>query len=303
MVQLTGFHHTTAFSKDLQQTLSFYEETLGLRLVLNTVHQERHSIRHLFFGDQLGTPGTLLSFFLLPKAGRSYKENNYFSSIHLAIPANSSSYWEERMKAHGVTFHNSSYEKGLAIEDPDGLILHLIERDETIGEKQATSHSDVPAEKQIIRIIGAELYVEQPKQEETFLQDWLNFHTEQLSFSPKKSSFYIESHASTSTNPSRVGRGFIDHLAFGVSTTEELQQLKEHAHTLGYEVEMMKDREFFASLYVKDPFGMRYEIATTTPGFSVPEDPRKLLIPDHLKEKQEEITQNLGGDLHDKHNN
>lgn len=317
MTLLSGFHHTTAFSKSLAENLSFYESTLGLKLVLNTVHQENLQIRHLFYGDELASPGSLLSFFILPRAGRSYKKENYFKNIHLGIPKGSLTYWFKRLEAAEAKPNLHESNSQLYFSDPDGLAFVMEEIDDLLPLNNQVKHSSVPAKYQIIRVIGATLSISGPFEERNFLMKWLEFtdsFPEEVVKTSKQTTLYIP-HLDSLSNKgntielllnlpyekgrSRVGKGFVDHLAFSVGSYEDLVTLKTRAEALNLEIEMFVDRGFFSSLYVKSPHGLRYEIATKEPGIKMLEDTRQLIIPTHMKAKEKEIIQNLGGRLDD----
>lgn len=152
MSVISGIHHMTAFSKDKNKSVEFYTEVLGLRLVLNTVHQERPKIRHLFFGDELATPGTLLTFFVYPKMGRRYPKDAYFSTIVLKIPEGSLAYWKDRLENKNIEIFEEN-DHSLVTQDPDTLEIELREFPEVIDEDKAVSNTDIPREKQIIEML------------------------------------------------------------------------------------------------------------------------------------------------------
>lgn len=293
MSEITGIHHVTMFTKSGNENKHFYTDILGLKLVLHTVHQENFSIRHLFYGDANGSPGTLLSFFVLPKAGKSYLNNHYFGTITLKIPEKSLIFWQKRLETNNI--ETTKKGKSLLFHDTDNLSLRLTEVSDEIKNNNATTHSDIPKEKQIIGIMGQQIVVEYPEKEQKFLKEWLGLKGNPLT--NNRQSFSIDILPSTNSDKTRFGRGAIDHLALTVESNRVLEQLKENATHLGYTVEMLKDRGYFSSLYVKDPFNQRFEIATSKPGIPKLESPEELTIPKQLKKYENEIKHTLGGNI------
>lgn len=262
---ISGIHHITILTKSEKENNYFYTTILGLNLVIRTFHQENMKIPHLFYGDKNGNPGTLLSFFVFPRLGKSYRENNYYSTITLKIPEGSVKYWDNRLKKNGIDTEHDA-EGSIIFRDPDSVCFRLKEFPILIDEENASVHSDVPRDKQISGIFAQEIRVQDTMKEQTFIEELFQLNGKPLS--DKKHSFELLLMPSKSNSRTRHGRGSIDHIALTAEKQGTLHRLKERALTLGYEVELFKDRDFFLCLYVKDPFGLRFEIATRGPGFN-----------------------------------
>lgn len=293
MSNITGLHHLSAFTKDVKKNIWFYTKVLGLKLVYNTVHHENYKIRHLFFGDQVGSPGSLLTFFVYPKMGKSYFKRVYFGRTNLGVPLGALNYWRDRLQAFNVSFQERG--KAILLEDPDGMPLRLSEVNELLNDKKVVIHSPVPKDKQITRILGQEVVVQDIRQEKDFLTNWLDLKEDPITNDSR--TFTLPVSKSISNERSRMGHGTIDHLALGVDRQATLKQLKKLAEEKGYKIDLFKKRGFFTSLYVKSPNGNRYEVATNGPGFPVHEYPYAIQIPEHFKDRSEEIIELLGGDL------
>lgn len=268
MPLITGFHHISAFTKSKEQNVHFYTQVLGMRLVKQTLHQENWEIPHLFYGDYSGAPGTLLTFFVYPKIGRSYLNNHYFSSITLSVPFGSLPFWQNRLTDFAIDY-STNHQHQLTFSDPDGLELRLAETSDTLSGESSTKHSSVPGKHQISGIHTVEILVENTELEETFYTEWLgltNFPSLTLDSSER-----LEILPSNTDERTRFGKGTIDHIALSVDSPDDLTAFKERAVKLGYTVEKLTDRHYFKSLYVKSPAGLRIELATKSPGFTIDE--------------------------------
>ena len=296
---IKGFHHISAFTKSAKTNHYFYTVVLGLRFVKSTVNQENTSIRHLFYGDYQGNPGTLLTFFELKRAGRSYNETNYFSTVTLNIPNGTLSYWKTRLAHFSIENHVDLENQRLFFKDPDQMELSLIEVDDIILSENATKHSDIPQSNQIIGIFEAELTVKRPDETLSFLKTFLGLtHTNQhsqLKDTQQSSLTFVGSNRKSSL--SRMGRGSIDHIAYTVSSTKELEELYQKAVHHHIVIEQYIERGYFKSLYVKEPNRLRIEIATETPGFTLDEPiealGNKLALPIFLEDKRAVIEAQL----------
>ncbi|WP_317913376.1 VOC family protein [Carnobacterium maltaromaticum] len=289
-----NIHHISGFTKSAKESIYFYTEILGLRLVKNTVNQENTKMRHLFFGDYQGTPGTLLTFFEISKLGQRRDFNNYFSTNYLAIPKGSLQFWKERLLQFNVESHQD--DEGLEFTDFDDFKLKLIETDEQIQPEKATQHSTVPAHYQIIRIAGTSLVVENPTLTNQFLHTYLGIKSTETLPLNNRASFTIVKKSSELAK-SRIGRGSIDHIAYSATTDADLEALYQTALANQFKIEEYVDRGYFKSLYVKEPNGLRIEIATELPGFLIDEDlatlGENLALPAFLETKRTTITKTL----------
>lgn len=295
MSVISGIHHMTAFSKNKNKNIEFYTDVLGMRLVLNTIHQERPKIRHLFFGDELATPGTLLTFFIYPKMGRRYPKDSYFSTVILKIPEGSLAYWKNRLEDKDIEILEEK-EHSLVIQDPDTLEIELREFPEVIDEDKAVSDTDIPSERQIIEIADQQMVVKDIDTELKFVNDWLDLKAANPSTNDTNT-FKLTMNESNETNRSRMGRGTIDHIALGVDSKEALVKLRDRAQDLGFKIDMFKERGYFASLYVRSPHNLRFEIATNEPGIPTDRDTSQLLIPRHMEEHLDTIKETFKGEL------
>ena len=296
---ITGIHHVSAITKSAHKNHAFYVDLLGLRFVKNTVNQQNTSMRHLFYGDYNANPGTQLTFFELKNSGQAYNEDNYFSTVTLDIPKDSLSFWHDYLTKHEVDVEWSFDNSTLFFKDGDGLPLALKETEGMIASENAISHSSIPREMQIIGLSEILIRVANPEATLDFLSSFLGLKREGgCNFVYNDSNqFTTTVEASNSTNKSRFGHGSIDHIAYNVDTAEDLEQLHQKALDMNLPIEMYLDRDYFKSLYVTDPNGLRIEIATKGPGFTIDESletlGETLALPNFLENKRAEIEAHL----------
>lgn len=274
MPEVKGFHHISAFTKSMEDNLYFYTHIMGLRLVKQTVHQENFQTPHLFYGDYRGTPGTLLTFFVYPNIGQSYKNDPYFGTVTLTIPKGSMKYWKNRLKHYTIKFETDIEQSSINLVDPDGLGLRLQESIDRNLSTAPISGSEINEKHQLIQISKVDIHTSIVDKEKQFLKNWLALSDPfMLNPTSEEQINLIESHTD---DRSRLGRGSIDHIALTVETTEDLKYFKVRAEKYGYQIEKLIDRHYFISLYVKSPSGLRIELATERPGFTIDEPLKQL---------------------------
>ncbi|MDM7525576.1 VOC family protein [Lacticaseibacillus paracasei] len=264
---MTRLHHVSLLTGDAPATIQFYTKVLGLRLVKNTVNQENVHVRHLFFGDYQGTPGSVVTFFAIDRLGHRYDGQNQLGGIDLAIPTGSLAFWEQRLRMAGCVV--TATLTSLTLVDPADTPVRLLVTDQTLPT-QLVVPNDVPGENQITGLINVDLPVADHEAEKTFFQTMLGV-------TPENNQFKLEAGNTLTLKPSltdsikRFGRGSMDHFALTVDHEEALPRLGTIAAQHGYEVEEFADRGWFKSLYVRDPADNRIEFVTKEPGFALDE--------------------------------
>ncbi len=268
-MRLTGLHHITMITGDAQRNVDFYADTLGLRFVKKTVNFDAPEAYHLYFGDERGTPGTILTWFEFPGATRGRAGIGQIHTLQLAVPsAGSLDFWAARLGAERDGDR-------IRFEDPDGLRLELAV--ESLGNAPLTAtHPEIPAEHAIVGIEGARAYSAFAPVEERFLTDVLGFGYEAgeyvLDGSERRFRWaYDPAPAYRGTQ----GAGSVHHIAWGTQDDEQLDWQRRVSDAGGY-VTDVRDRDYFQSIYFQEPRGVLFEIATLSPGFAVDEDPEHL---------------------------
>ncbi|AEB73576.1 VOC family protein [Lentilactobacillus buchneri] len=284
-------HHISLLTRDAQQNIDFYTRVLGMRLVKNTVNQENIRIRHLFYGDYLGTPGSVVTFFVVPLLGHRTDGKHFFNNIKLSIPTGSTDFWKKRLTDHSVTVQDIDH--GLVFADPDDVEVKLLETSEVLTDMRVVPDNGIPAEKQITHLMGTELHVPDPEATSAFFHNWLGIPVENnvVQLEDGQSIELFESDQQDVRT--RFGRGSIDHFAIQAPTNAALFKFWDIAKEQHLNIEEYADRGWFKSLYVRDPGDNRVEIATTTPGFSL-EEPiltmgQGLSLPPKFESQRQEI--------------
>lgn len=267
-----GLHHITAIAGDPQRNLAFYAGTLGLRFVKRTVNFDDPGTYHFYFGDRIGHPGTLLTFFPWADARPGRPGVGQATLTSYAIPAGSAGYWEGRLGQLGITgVHRRERfgETTLRLSDPDGLGLELVERGAPRGE--SWPGSPVPAEHQITGLAGTTLTLRSTDATADLLLETLGFSERgsdggvRRLLSPDGSAADL---LRDPTGPSgTMGAGTVHHVAWRAANGVDQLRLRGELleRTLG--VTPVVDRQYFQSIYFREPGGSLFEIATDGPGF------------------------------------
>lgn len=289
------FHHVSLLTRFKNQNKNFYTEVLGLRFVMNTVNQENHRMLHWFYGDDEGRPGSVVTFFVVPRLGQRMDAKSSLQTIGLNLPKDSLNFWEKRLQDLNISFIKK--EKTLSFMDPDGVKIFLTETSlPPLEAKFATKHTNIPAEFQILNLRSTEFHVPDVSKTAEFFEKFLGWQTldGKINLSPTE---FIEILPSQSSEKTRMGRGSMDHVAFAVKDNEELDELYKRAQQQGLEIEELIDRGFFRSLYIREPGGNRVEFATVTPGFTFGKGVEALtedfVLPPFLESQREEILKNI----------
>jgi glyoxalase family protein len=272
-MKLEGLHHITMITGDAQANVDFYAGTLGLRLVKKTVNFDSPDAYHLYFGDETGAPGSILTWFEFPGAARGRAGIGMIHVLQLGVPsADSLDFWTARL-GDAVTGRD---ERSLRFADPDGLALELVVADDGNPPLRA-SNPDVPAEHAITGLEGARAYSAYAPVEEGVLTQVLGFeHLGRGEYRLQGS----ERHFHWAYDPAphvagRQGAGTVHHIAWSSRDDEQLAWRERIADADGY-VSDVRDRDYFRSIYFREPRGVLFEIATLSPGFALDEDPEHL---------------------------
>jgi len=288
--RILGLHHITAIASDPQRNLDFYTGVLGLRLVKLTVNFDDPGSYHFYFGDGEGAPGTILTFFPWPGATRGRQGSGQATTISFAVPENSMGYWRERLHGHQITVEgpgNRFDEEFLTFHDPDGMVLELV------SQRGAQSGSGwtggpVPVEYAIggFHSVTLELTSTEPTLElleSTFGYSRIETEGTRVRLESKKHGIgsIIDVVHSPAGNRGIPGAGTIHHIAFRTKSDEEQLDWRRGLTSLGHHVSPVMDREYFHSIYFREPGHILFEIATDAPGFATDETPDNLGT--HLK--------------------
>ncbi|WP_408958878.1 ring-cleaving dioxygenase [Natrinema sp. 74] len=300
-----GLHHVTAIAGDPQDNADFYVGTLGLRFVKQTVNHDDTSTYHFYFGDGEGSPGTNITFFPWTDRGREGRFGaGQTKTTAYAIPPESVDYWRDRLESEGVAFEAEDRfdERVLRFSDPDGIGLELVATD---AETAATPWEDgpVPAEHQLRGFYSVTLAVDEFGPTETILTDVLGYELEAEADGRRRyrsatgGPGSIVDLVETDAGRGQLGVGTVHHVAFAAESVEEQERWRQAFADAGLSPSEVIDRKYFQSIYVREPGGVRFELATTGPGFTEDEHldelGERLALPAWLEDEREAIEARL----------
>jgi glyoxalase family protein len=309
MTPLRGIHHVTAVTGRAPANVAFYTQVLGLRLVKKTVNQDVTSSYHLFYGDEVGHPGTEMTFFDWPDVPRHIAGAGDVSAVTFMVPDRAAlEWWLRHFVTQGVQHREIEQRDGrsvLPFLDPEGQRLELV-----TGERKDTTpwrESPVPPEVAIRGFGAVTLVVEALEPSARFLTDVLGFRRageyrfpdnesrRALIFETGDGGLGTEVHLEERPDlpPARVGIGGVHHVAFRTPNDEEHRSWRQALARAGVGVTPVIDRYYFRSIYFREPGGVLFEIATDGPGFTADEDVQhlgqELSLPPFLEPHRAEI--------------
>ena len=287
---ILGLHHITAIASNAKQNFDFYTKTLGLRLVKKTVNFDDPETYHLYYGDESGSAGTILTFFPWTGIGQGTDGTGMATEIGYSVPSGSLDFWIQRLKDSKLSFTEVSERFGesfLSFRDPDGLALSLIvpaKEDgrtpwETAEIKKDTAtkgfHSTTlslqsidETAKVLTDIFGYRL-LSQEGNRYRFITDTVD------------TAAYVDLLELPNGQRGRNAAGTNHHVAFRVKDEQVQMEMREKILSNQLQITGKIDRDYFFSLYFREPGGVLFEIATENPGFTVDEPLNELGT--HLK--------------------
>jgi glyoxalase family protein len=280
MTPLTGIHHVTAIAADAQRNVDFYSGILGLRLVKKTVNFDDSGSYHLYYGNRVGMPGTLVTFFIWPGATNGQRGAGEPVALSFAIPQGSINWWKQRLSGAGFQALEARSRFGsgvIEISDPDDMKVELIESTKA-RHTGYWSAGGIPEEHAITAIHSVSLGLRDERRSAALFTDELTFA--RISSDDARLRFGLGEAGDTSfvdiVKPDapvrgRMGAGTIHHVAFRTSDDLSQQKWLEKITRLGLQVSPVIDRKYFHSIYFREPGGVLFEIATDGPGMAVDE--------------------------------
>lgn len=301
--QIRGLHHVTAMAADARQNNAFFTKTLGLRRVKKTVNFDAPDVYHLYYGDERGTPGTIMTYFPFPNIAKGRPGTGEVGTTVFSVPKGSLDFWEQRLAdlgVGGVRREERFGEFRLAFDGPDGDGLALAEHE---GDgREPWLHGGVPAEHAIRGFHSVSLRLK----DAAATEELLNFmgyeavgsagNVKRLAVKGGNGADFVDIEVLPSVDFARQGAGSVHHVAFAVENREKQIEVRKALADTGYQTTPVIDRDYFWSIYFRTPGGVLFEIATGEPGFARDEEPAHLgeglMIPKqhaHLRERIEQI--------------
>ena len=304
--KILGLHHITAIAGDAQRNYDFYTRSLGLRLVKKTVNFDDPQTYHFYFGDEVGTPGTILTFFPWKNVRQGKSGAGMATDIGYAIPKGSLDFWKQRFEARNVSHEDINErfgERQLPFQDPDGLWLSLIETKKADSRK-GWETDEVNSDVALKGFHTVTLTLNNIKATATILTDVFGYR-----FQEQEGNIYryqtdaVENAAlvdllESPGAPRGLNAGGTNHhVAFRVENEEVLMAFREKILARGLHITEKINRDYFYSLYFREPGGVLFEIATDNPGFATDETVEELgtslQLPDRYKAMREQIEKGL----------
>lgn len=300
--RIPGIHHITAIAGEPQDNLDFYAGLLGLRLVKLTVNFDDPGTYHLYYGDGIGHPGTIITFFPWPKAPEGRKGTGQVTATSFAVPRDAIPYWADRLDRHRIAHRKPAERFGeqvLSFSDPDGLNIEIIATPD-IRPERAYTNGPVPPEYAIHGFHSATLTEAGYRKTAALLTDTMGFRLVQQE--GNRFRYAAESGdaggiadvvCAPEERPGRVAVGTVHHIAWRTADDKQQAAWQKELAGLGYDVTPIIDRKYFHSIYYREPGGILFEIATDPPGFAVDEAPEelgsKLQLPPRLEPARQEL--------------
>jgi glyoxalase family protein len=304
---ILGIHHITAIAGDAQRNFDFYANVLGLRFIKKTVNFDDPGTYHFYFGDEIGSAGTILTFFPWGEGIQQARRGaGMATEIGYSVPRGSLEFWIDRFEQYNVTYNKPSEKFGeryVTFLDPDGLKLELIE--------SATEDNRTPWETAEIKAAVALKGFHNITLTLNKIEATASILTEIFGYKLVEQSVNRSRYATTAVSTAaivdlvalpeekrgHVANGSVHHVAFRVTDDESLMHFHKIISEKGYGITPQIDRQYFHSLYFREPGGVLFEIATDNPGFTVDETlenlGKELKLPPQYESRRQEIEAHL----------
>lgn len=297
---ISGIHHVTAITADAQKNIDFYCGVLGLRLVKLTVNFDDPSSYHFYYGDELGRPGTIMTFFAWPGANRGRVGPPQVTATAFAVRRGAVEYWDKRLKEHGAqTVTDRFDEPSIGFVDPDGMRLEIVGVADPKGIPWAAG--PIPIEYAIRGFHGVTISERAYENTAKLLREVMGY----TSVGRNQNRYRYCSGGDFACNVDvldvsdvhhgSMGAGTVHHVAF--RTSDDAQQEAWHAQIVrcGLNVSPIMERVYFRSIYFREPGGVLFEIATDKPGFTADQTAdqlgTRLMLPPWLESHRAGIEQ------------
>lgn len=297
-----GIHHITAIVGHPQENVDFYAGVLGLRLVKKTVNFDDPNTYHLYFGDEGGKPGTIITFFPWVGAYRGVIGDGQVGVTSYVVPKGAMEFWEQRLEQFNISFTKQERfnEQYLQFVDPHGLHLEIVEREE--GDLNPQTFGGVTPEVAIKGFGGATLYSSQPAKTAQLLEQVMGLELvgeegDYMRFRSTATIGNIIDLKTTSAGRGQMGVGTVHHIAWRATDDEDQLDWQQYVAAHGYGVTPVQDRNYFNAIYFREHGEILFEIATDPPGFAHDESQatmgEKLMLPAQYEKYREQLESSL----------
>jgi glyoxalase family protein len=300
-----GIHHVTAIASDPQKNVDFYTRTLGLRMVKQTVNFDAPHIWHLYYGDEQGSPSSILTFFPWPGVARGRQGAGLTTATSFSVPRESIGFWQQRAKSLGIEFEGvqTRFESEvLTFLDPDGMRIELVGTDSDVRSGW-DGEASIPQEHAIRGLHAVTLSENEIDPTGSMLTELLGMDFASDSSGAAKfqmgaggSGAQVEVLGGVQQRGLQAG-GTVHHVAFSAPDLATMELWQQSLLEQGVQVTQVMDRQYFKSIYFREPGGVLFEIATDDPGFAIDEPllelGKNLKLPPWLEPSREQIQASL----------
>ncbi|WP_394556571.1 ring-cleaving dioxygenase [Priestia aryabhattai] len=297
-----GIHHITAIVGHPQENVDFYAGVLGLRLVKQTVNFDDPGTYHLYFGNEGGKPGTIITFFPWANARQGKIGDGQVGVTSYVVPKGAMGFWEQRLAKFGVpaTKMERFGEQYLEFDDPHGLHLEIVEREE--GEKNTWQAGEINSDVAIKGFGGATLLSVRPDETAQLLENVMGLQKvgqegDFIRFQSSADIGNIIDLKLTTIGRGQMGVGTVHHIAWRAKDDEDQLEWQKYVADSGYGVTAIRDRNYFNAIYFKEHGEILFEIATDPPGFAHDESletmGEKLMLPEQYETHRDQIERAL----------
>ncbi len=286
MPKSVGIHHVSAITQDAQRNLDFYVGVLGLRLVKQSINFDDPDVYHLWYGDETGSPGSIITFFVWPWSNRGQQGTDQVAVTSFAIRPAAIGFWISRFLEHGVRYEgpiqrpsaDGAPESVLSFRDPDGLSLELVTHPGVLGRQRSNHEVGIRGENAIQGLHSVTLWVGESGATGQILVDELGFQPV-IQRGAESCLVIDEGLPAQIVNVRNVGgfvrgtegAGTVHHVAWGVPDARDLTAIGDHLSKGDFDVSEVIDRKYFRARYAREPGGILHELSTLEPGFTIDE--------------------------------
>jgi glyoxalase family protein len=277
---ITGIHHVTAIGSDAQENIDFYTGILGLRLVKKTVNFDAPEVYHFYYGDDSGRPGSIMTFFPYPGLASGRHGKGMLNTTTFSVSSSSLNFWIDRFKRFGINHKRPQerfgHETVVYFEDSDGLGMELVFNDH--DTRTGLTNGPVASEHSIKGFYNVEIWEEGYERTAGLLTEQLDHHL----IAEKGNRFrfaatdvpgnYVDIICSPDSMRGLAGSGTVHHIAFSTQDNQTQTEARLRIVKRMLNPTPILDRNYFTSIYFREPGGVLFEIATAGPGFGIDED-------------------------------
>jgi len=277
--QIRGLHHVTSMARDAAENNAFFTKTLGLRRVKKTVNFDAPDVYHLYYADEFGTPGTVMTYFPFPNIVRGRPGTGEVGTTVFSVPAGSLGYWEKRLAEQGVAGLKREElfgEKRLRFDGPDGDGFAFVEVKD--DDRPGWTESGVPEEADIRGFHSVSLRLQDAGATAELLK-FMGYEQADQSGGIRRFAVpggngadFVDVETLPMVSHARQGAGSVHHVAFAVENRAKQLEVRKALLDTGYQVTPVIDRDYFWAIYFRTPGGVLFEVATNEPGFNRDED-------------------------------